>query len=235
MDDIVRLARLGSGSACRSILGGFVHWTAGRNNDDSTCKSITSAEHWPNLKVVVIVTNDAKKAVGSTGGMKSTVQTSTLLKTRVEQIVPERVKSLAQAIMRKDFPTLATIVMQESNQLHALCLDTFPPLHYLNDESFRLIDFVHRFNKHNGISMAYTFDAGPNCFLFMEEATLSTFFSTFERYFTFSKELLSPFKRYLTNMAATDGIITGDPFSLDIKSIHLSSIGKGPSVRNNKK
>ena len=63
--------------------------------------------------------------------------------------------------------------MRDSNQLHAICMDTYPPIHYLNNISFSLIDFVTSFNKIGaGPSLAYTFDAGPNCFLLMEEKTL---------------------------------------------------------------
>jgi diphosphomevalonate decarboxylase len=66
-------------------------------------------------------------------------------------------------------------ISYQSNQLHAICMDTYPMIHYLSDTSFSLIDFVNDFNiVSKSTKLAYTFDAGPNCFLIMEKETLST-------------------------------------------------------------
>uniref|UniRef100_A0A915DKS5 Diphosphomevalonate decarboxylase n=1 Tax=Ditylenchus dipsaci TaxID=166011 RepID=A0A915DKS5_9BILA len=99
--EITRLARIGSGSACRSIKGGFVHWKAGQSEvDDSDCfcETIAPASHWPDLRALIIVINEAEKKVGSSQGMRNTIQTSSLLQTRVQELVPQRVKDLTEAI-----------------------------------------------------------------------------------------------------------------------------------------
>ena len=60
--------------------------------------------------------------------------------------------------------------MKDSNMLHAMCLDTFPPISYLSQISHSIIAFVHAFNqRQKRVQLGYTFDAGPNAFLLMEE------------------------------------------------------------------
>ena len=58
---------------------------------------------------------------------------------------------------------LSASFMQDSNQFHAICLDTYPPIFYLNDTSRRVIQLISRYNElHPRLRAAYTFDAGPN-------------------------------------------------------------------------
>jgi len=74
-------------------------------------------------------------------------------------------------LIRKDFESFAKLTMRDSNSLHAVCMNTEPPLFYLNDKSREVIRFVNEYNASclaNGseIGLAYSFDAGPNAFLF---------------------------------------------------------------------
>ena len=74
--------RQGSGSACRSMYGGFVAWERGEREDgsDSLAIQVAPHTHWPELQVIILVVSDQKKPVSSTLGMSTTVQTSSLLK-----------------------------------------------------------------------------------------------------------------------------------------------------------
>ncbi|XP_054714284.1 diphosphomevalonate decarboxylase-like [Uloborus diversus] len=171
-DELSKIARQGSGSACRSIYGGFVQWLSGNQNDgsDSIAKQIAPKEHWPEMRVMILVVNSKKKGTSSTNGMRNSVLTSSLLKHRVTEVVPQRVQTLNSAILQKNFQTFAEIAMKESNQFHAICLDTYPPIHYLNSTSFMIIELVHAYNElYKKNKLAYTFDAGCNAFLFMLE------------------------------------------------------------------
>lgn len=77
---------------------------------------------------MVFEQQNSRKDVGSTVGMQKTVETSTLFQHRVKNVVPERVKQLEKAVSAGDFQSLARIIISDSNQLHAVCLDTFPPI-----------------------------------------------------------------------------------------------------------
>lgn len=169
-DDLSKIARQGSGSACRSIYGGFVHWRSGVEEDgsDSLAVQIAPKSHWPEMRVIILVVNASAKEVGSTKGMKNSILTSSLMLHRVSSVVPKRVEEITKAILNKDFNTFAEITMKDSNQFHAVCLDTYPPIHYLNVNSYRIIEFVHTYNDFYGENkIAYTFDAGPNACLYL--------------------------------------------------------------------
>jgi diphosphomevalonate decarboxylase len=163
------MARQGSGSACRSLYGGFVAWRAGNGPAwlDSKAEQIANEHHWPEIRAVIMVVSDAKKDTSSTAGMSTSVATSALLSHRAAEVVPQRMKAMEEAWKTKDFATFGKITMQDSNQFHAVCLDTYPPIFYMNDISRSIIRLVTAYNAfYNTVRAAYTFDAGPNAVIY---------------------------------------------------------------------
>ncbi|CAG0923242.1 unnamed protein product [Notodromas monacha] len=182
--DLSRIARIGSGSACRSISGGFVRWIAGSTSEDSIAVQVAPENHWPSLRWLICVVRATPKAVGSTEGMRRTIQTSPLMPARIAS-VPDKISAITKAIQERNFRAMAELTMQDSNQFHAICLDTFPPLFYMNDVSHRIIDFVHDYNRVKGSLIAgYTFDAGPNACLFTEQENFDELASVVEALFS---------------------------------------------------
>lgn len=120
------------------------------NGDDSIAKQIAPSSHWPEMRVLVLVVNDARKKVSSTIAMKKGAETSEFLKHRVAYVVPKQLDGIITAIKEKDFNTFARITMQDSNSFHATCLDTFPPCVYMSDISHKIVDVVHTYNKLKG-------------------------------------------------------------------------------------
>lgn len=167
--EISSIARVGSGSACRSLYGGFVEWEMGKDDKgkDSIAIQLAEETHWGDLVVIIAVVSSRQKETSSTSGMQDSVNTSDLLHHRAKEIVPKVMVEMKQAIKKRDFATFARICCKDSNQFHATCLDTSPPIFYLNDTSKRIISMVERWNKASGTpKAAYTFDAGPNAVLF---------------------------------------------------------------------
>ncbi|KAG6556894.1 hypothetical protein Mapa_001474 [Marchantia paleacea] len=163
------IARLGSGSACRSLYGGFVKWNMGKedNGSDSVATQIVNKDHWKDLVIIIAVVSSRQKETSSTAGMQTSVKTSPLLQHRAQSVVPKRMVEMEEAIMKRDFATFAKLTCADSNQFHATCLDTSPPIFYMNDTSRRLIGLVEKWNAKEGTPQAaYTFDAGPNAVLF---------------------------------------------------------------------
>ena len=148
-DDFSEIARQGSGSACRSIHGGFVQWHMGNqeNGRDSIASVVENATHWPDLRILILVASDEQKKVASSTGMKRSVETSALIHYRAETIVPDRIRRMRKAISDKNFEVFAQLTMEDSNQLHAVCLDTYPPCVYMNTVSHAIVQMVHQYNE----------------------------------------------------------------------------------------
>ncbi|XP_021725527.1 diphosphomevalonate decarboxylase MVD2, peroxisomal-like [Chenopodium quinoa] len=162
------IARQGSGSACRSLHGGFVKWIMGNNDDgsDSFAVQVADEKHWDDLVILIAVVSSRQKETSSTSGMRESVETSLLLKHRAQEIVPKRMVQMEEAIKNKDFPSFARLACADSNQFHATCLDTTPPIFYMNDTSHKIISIVEKWNRAETTpQVAYTFDAGPNAVL----------------------------------------------------------------------
>ncbi|KAH9491651.1 hypothetical protein Btru_030588 [Bulinus truncatus] len=231
--EISDIARQGSGSACRSIYGGFVAWQMGSNEDgsDSIAVQIAPECHWPEMRALILVVSDQKKDVGSTEGMQTTILTSELMKQRIIGI-EKKMELITQAIKEKDFPTFAKITMQDSNQFHAVCLDTYPPVFYMTDVSRQIIQLVHAINEITGkVKVAYTFDAGPNACLYLLENDVPLVVS-FVRHF-FSSE-----KFHITGPSVLDYNLTSSdlqkiniqPNPGAVKYIIHTKVGPGPQI-----
>lgn len=225
----------GSGSACRSVCSGLVRWNAGADpaGSDCTCEVVAPADHWPSLIAVVVVVSTATKVFGSTDGMRRSVATSSLLHHRVKHSVVEHLKQIQAAFLAKNFHNFAEFVMKESNQLHAVCLDTYPPLLYLSESSKKLIHFVHAYNKAFQCNkLAYTFDAGANCCLFLEKENLNNVLSCLCYYFPNTKEEKfirgwSDLNRQSTDRCIVEGMT---PSPNVVEFVIVSSVGSGPKV-----
>ena len=180
--DLSSIARKGSGSACRSMHGGFVMWKMGKEKDgsDSVAEQIAPSSHWKEMRMLILIVNGCKKTIASSAGMERSVKTSDFLKNLQ---LDQRVSALRKAILNKDFVTFAEITMKDSNRLHSICLDTYPPIQYLNDTSHYIIQLVHFLNDHFGKpKVAYSFDAGPNACLFLLEENVSLVLSLVNHY-----------------------------------------------------
>lgn len=184
--ELSTIARQGSGSACRSMYGGYVKWIKGEKEDgsDSIAEQVAPHTAWPEMRVIILVANKAQKETSSTDGMKRSVETSELLAYRAEKIVPKRMQQMEQYIKNKDFEGFGRLTMEDSNQFHATCLDTYPPIFYLNETSKNVIACCDAINKYlNRIVAAYTFDAGPNAVIYCLEADLENLVNLFLQQF----------------------------------------------------
>jgi len=153
-----RLARHGSGSACRSIPGGFVEWTAGTGDADSYAVSIAPPEHWGLADCIAVISSE-QKSTGSTEG-HALAGTSPLQSARVED-APRRLDICRHAILNRDFAALAEIVEADSNLMHAVMMTSRPPLFYWQPATLAVMRSVLA-ARAKGLPVCYTIDAGSN-------------------------------------------------------------------------
>jgi len=156
--ELSRLARRGSGSACRSIPGGFVEWQAGEGDADSYAFSIAPAEHWKLVDCIALV-QVTHKPIGSTEG-HSLAGSSPLQVARIADS-PRRLMICRQAILGKDIESLAQVVELESNLMHAVMMTSKPPLFYWEPASLTIMKSVIHW-RNQGVECCYSLDAGPN-------------------------------------------------------------------------
>jgi len=156
--ELSRLARLGSGSACRSIPDGFVEWLPGEDNASSYAVSIAPKDHWDLVDAVAVI-SQGHKPVGSSSGHKL-AHTSPLNAQRMLD-VPERLRNCREALLSRDFARFAEVVELDSNYMHAVMRTSNPPLIYWEPATEVLLWQVWQWRK-EGHAVCATVDAGPN-------------------------------------------------------------------------
>jgi len=248
--ELTTIARQGSGSACRSLYGGWVKWVKGERDDglDSIAVQVADENHWPEMRVLILVAHSGAKEVPSTSGMETSVQTSLLLKHRAEAIVEGRMQGMEDAIIRKDFAKFAEITMKDSNQFHAVCLDTYPPIFYLNQTSKKIIHIIHQLNDLAAKAgkppvAAYTYDAGPNAVIYTLQENLQPLLNLFSKLYRPADA--SEAATWITdpmNLVKTDGeslaqvdpewaTLAGEPASGErVYNVIVSKVGPGPKI-----
>jgi len=153
-----RLARMGSGSACRSIPAGFVEWQAGHDDVDSYAYTIAPPEYWDLVDCIALVDTGTKPSSSSAG--HNLASTSLLQAARLAD-APRRLKLCKDAIIHKDFDQLAEVVELDSNLMHAVMLTSSPPLLYWKPATVTIMHAVREWRL-TGLPACYTIDAGPN-------------------------------------------------------------------------
>jgi diphosphomevalonate decarboxylase len=153
-----RLARHGSGSACRSVPSGFAEWEPGQGDHDSVAVSLAGPQHWALADCVAIVSS-GHKSIGSTEG-HALASTSPLQAARVAD-APRRLEICRRSIMGRDFDGLAAIIELDSNLMHAVMMTSNPALFYWQPATLTVMRAVREWRM-AGQPVAYTIDAGPN-------------------------------------------------------------------------
>lgn len=159
--ELSKLARQGSGSACRSIYGGFVEWQMGEREDgaDSFAVQVADKSHW-DIRIAAVVLSKTTKKVSSREGMRRTVETSPFYAGWLEQ-TPKDLQEIKQAIADKDFEKMGSIAEANCLRMHATTLGANPPFTYWQDTTMRVMQTVQNLRE-KGIPVFFTIDAGPN-------------------------------------------------------------------------
>lgn len=156
--ELTTIARIGSGSASRSVPTGFVEWYAGDSHDTSFAESIAPPDHWELVDVIALVSS-AHKAIGSRQGHTS-AGTSDLQSARVTG-ADARIEACRTALLERDFTAFADVVEHDSNLMHAVMMTSRPPLFYWLPPTLTIMQAVRDWRT-EGIAVCYTLDAGPN-------------------------------------------------------------------------
>jgi diphosphomevalonate decarboxylase len=162
------LARLGSGSACRSLWHGFVYWQKGNDTNGLDSYGYKLDISWPELCIGILIVSADKKSIGSTTAMLRTVETSVLYNKGWIAQVERDLDLIKQALNNKDFELLGSTAENNSLSMHATMLAAKPAICYYNKETIEAMQKVWELRR-QGINIYFTMDAGPNLKLIFQE------------------------------------------------------------------
>ena len=151
-DRLSRLARLGSGSACRSVPAGFVLW------EGEEAYQVAPPEHWDMRDAIAIVTDQAK-AVGSHDG-HTLAPTSPLHAARLAT-VPGWLAAVRDGLARRDLAAMGPAIEADALAMHGVMMTSQPSLLYWLPATVALWQAVRAWRA-GGLEVYFTIDAGPN-------------------------------------------------------------------------
>ncbi|MGC4122336.1 MAG: diphosphomevalonate decarboxylase [Myxococcales bacterium] len=156
------LARRNSGSACRSVQGGFCEWARGTAEDgsDSFALQVAPETHWPELRMVVVICADQAKEVSSREAMQRTVETSPYYRSWVEAAEAD-LKEARAAVLAKDLAALGAVAERNAWRMHASAMAANPSIVYLRPTTLAVLETVAALRA-GGVPAYFTLDAGPN-------------------------------------------------------------------------
>lgn len=165
-EQISVMARLGSGSAARSIFGGY---GAAKNLDNDAIDScigwqVADENHWMLHDIIIAPSTEEKKVGSSEGHPKA--WTSPHYEDRLEAIRSQRQQECIDAILQKDFEKLQRVAEEDAMDMHRCMQTQNPPLEYLSSETYRIIDEITVLREAEHLPVLYTMDAGPTVHLF---------------------------------------------------------------------
>ncbi|MBM4370842.1 MAG: diphosphomevalonate decarboxylase [Deltaproteobacteria bacterium] len=164
------LARIGSGSAARSVPDGFVRWHAGSDPGglDSYAETLHPPEHWAELRVILVPADTRAKDVPSTRAMLRTQETSPLFEAWLERCRGDLPRIL-DALLRRSLPALGPVVEGNARFMHATALAADPPILFWTRDTIRVLEAAAAL-RGAGVPVWSTVDAGPNpCLLTLED------------------------------------------------------------------
>ncbi|HJP97574.1 MAG TPA: diphosphomevalonate decarboxylase [Rhodanobacteraceae bacterium] len=156
-----RLARRGSGSAARSIFGGFVEMAAGTRADgeDAFATPLLDPEAWP-LTVAIAITTRAAKSTSSRVGMDLSRRTSPFYRDWIANGAAN-LEAARNAVRTRDLDKLADVGESSCLAMHAVMLSTRPGLIYWNGATVECMQRVRSLREREGLGVFFTIDAGP--------------------------------------------------------------------------
>jgi diphosphomevalonate decarboxylase len=166
--DLSILARLGSGSASRSLWNGFVECHAGSQSDGMDSYAEPLAYSWKKLRVGILALSANEKTISSREAMQRTVESSQLYATWPQKVSTD-MAALKKALSDEDFLLLGSTSESNALAMHATMLSSWPPICYSLPETLSAMQRIWE-ARQQGLALYFTQDAGPNLkLLFLEQ------------------------------------------------------------------
>jgi diphosphomevalonate decarboxylase len=156
LSDLARQS--GSGSAARSVLGGYVQWPTGDGEEGAYAHQVFPPEHWALADVIAVIESGPKEVSSLEGHRRA--PTSPHFPTRLD-LLPARLEAIREAVRSRDFDALAPRVEEEAIELHLIAMSSRPPVFYWRPGTVEVLGAV-RAMRESDVPAASTMDAGAN-------------------------------------------------------------------------
>lgn len=153
-----RLARRGSGSACRCVCGGFVEWHDANNDEGSFAETIFPADYLP-VKDLIVVVSDQKKEIGSSEG--HLLADSSIFFSARQSNIKEKLNRVRKALQAKDFTELGELTEAEALEFHSILLTSQPPILMFQPATIAVMQLVRQLRRKD-IPVYFTMNTGFN-------------------------------------------------------------------------
>jgi diphosphomevalonate decarboxylase len=159
------IARQGSGSASRSLFGGFVEWHKGSGDGDSIARQIYPPDHWDLRDIVAVVSGEEKKVSSANGHLLAL--TSPLVEARSIRVTGW-LDEVRQALADRNITQLGPAIELDALTMHSVMMTSQPSLLYWQPGTLAILHAVQRWREDDGLPVYFTIDAGPNVHLICE-------------------------------------------------------------------
>jgi diphosphomevalonate decarboxylase len=161
------MARRGSGSASRSVFGGFVMWQKGNSDDSSYATQLFNENHWDLRNVIAMVSSTPKK-IRSIEGMKLSKRTCPAeIYSEFVSVANHHIEGISTAVLERDIGKLGALYEKENYLFRQVCLKTTPPLDYWTKVTDNILNKVANL-RNDGVPAYAGTDAGPNVHVFTQ-------------------------------------------------------------------
>jgi diphosphomevalonate decarboxylase len=200
-NELSELSRRGSGSATRSIFGGIVEMQKGSDpsGKEDFAIQLAAQDYW-DLWLLVLITSEKEKQIGSTEAMNLSAKTSPYYQNWINSSDKD-LDEMRDAIRKKDFEKLGDLAEFSALKMHALTLSSRPPIFYWNSKTLELIEEI-KVLRRSGIPVYFTIDAGPQ----VKVITLPGHISMLKKHF----ESLSGIENIIESKLGPDAELLGD-------------------------
>jgi len=159
-----QVRRSGSGSAARSVLGGYVEWPSDSEDSDPAAAAFAPASHWDLIDLIAIVTSETKSVTSRDGHRRAA--TSPHFARRLE-LLDRRLGIVQKAIVDRDLAALGPVLEEEAIELHLVAMSSQPPIFYWEPATLAVLSAVRQL-RDEGVPVWATMDAGPNVHMICE-------------------------------------------------------------------
>ena len=164
LQELATLTRLGSGSSCRSLVDDFAIWH--KNGSIETLPN-----PFKDLRMIVVLISESKKAISSRDAMKVTMATAPSYSSWIKASDLD-FQTIKKAIIDQDLIRVGETMEKNSARLHDVMADSNPPILYQKPESLKVLAMVTNLRQQGLIGFA-TMDAGPNVKILIQGKDLS--------------------------------------------------------------